>query len=107
MDKLNVQDRLEYARCAVAVLRTLKIADITMRYEGFGRAIGLIADKDPWEIRYREQIRAILRIVAAVEREGLGGRDNDIEPLDFDRIVGEDGKPGAGIEKTSRIVVTE
>jgi hypothetical protein len=34
----------------------------------------------------------------------LGGEAADIEPLEFERIVTEDGKPGAGIVKDSRIV---
>jgi hypothetical protein len=101
---LDVQDRLEYARCAVALLRALAIAKTKMRYEVFARAIGLIPDKDPWEVQYRDQVTAILRVAAAVEKEGLGGRDADVAPLEFDWVVGEDGKPGAGIVKTSRIV---
>ena len=40
MNKLDVQARLEYARAAVAVLRSLKITDRTMRYSDFAAAIG-------------------------------------------------------------------
>jgi len=104
MKTLNAQDRLVYAQRAITVLRALKIAGTKMRYEGFARAIGLIADGDPWEVRHRDQITAIFRIAAAAEREGLGGRDSVIEPLEFDWVVGEDGSPGAGIERDCRIV---
>jgi hypothetical protein len=34
----------------------------------------------------------------------LGGEATDIEPLEFERIVTEDGKPVAGVVKDSRIV---
>ena len=104
MKTLNVQDRLEYARCAVAVLRALKIVDQGMRYEGFARAIGLIADNETWQPWHRQQTDAILQIAAAVERQGLGGRDKNFARLEFDRIVNENGQPGAGIAKNSWIV---
>lgn len=107
MDTLDVQDRLEYARCAVAVIRALKITNTTMRYEALGKAIGLIPDGHLWEARHRQQVEAILRIAAAVEKQRWGGGSTTIEPLDFDRIVGEDGKPGAGVAKTSQIVTKE
>ena len=103
MKRLDVQDRLEYARCAVAVLRALATSKTTMRYEGFARAIGLISDKDPWEVRYKQQVEAILRIAAAVERQVRGGRNEDIERLQFHRVVTENGNPGAGIMKKSWI----
>lgn len=96
--------RRVYARCGIAVLRALKITERTMRYQQFAKAIGLIADGDAWQIRYREQVRAILQIMAAVERQGLGGRREETDALDFDLIVNEKGEPGAGVEKTSRIV---
>ena len=41
---LDVQERLEYARCAVAVLRALQITDNKMQYRDFAKAIGLIPD---------------------------------------------------------------
>ena len=104
MKRLNVQDRLEYARCAVAVLRALKITDRTMRYNELARAIGLMSDNDRWEPWHRQQIEAILQIAAAVERQRWGGEATDIEPLEFDRIVTEDGQPGAGVTKDSRII---
>lgn len=105
MDFLDVQDRLEYARCAVAVLRALKVKSQRMTYQEFGRAIGLIADRDPWHIRYREQLRAIFQITAAVERQGLGGFRPGFEPLNFNCVVNESGVPGIGIDNTSQIVV--
>jgi hypothetical protein len=42
MKELDIQDLLEYARAAVAVLRTLQISDSTMTYADFARAIGLL-----------------------------------------------------------------
>lgn len=103
MKKLNVQDRLEYARCAVAVLRALKITDRTMRYNELARAIGLMSDSDRWEPWHRQQIEAILQIAHAVEQQRWGGEATDISPLEFERIVTEDGLPGAGVVKNSRI----
>jgi hypothetical protein len=104
MKTLNVQDRLEYARCAVGVLRALQITDQKMRYEDFARAIGLIADNEKWQPWHRQQTDAILQTAAAVERQGLGGKDRNIARLEFDRIVNRKGRPGAGIAKNSRIV---
>jgi hypothetical protein len=69
MKRVDVQARLEYARAAVAVLRALKISDRTMRYGEFAKAIGLIADNEPWEVWHRNQVSDILRIVAAVEHQ--------------------------------------
>jgi hypothetical protein len=104
MKTLNVQDRLEYARCAVAVIRALKITDRTMRYNELARAIGLMSDGHRWEPWHRQQIEAILHIAAAVEKQRWGGEATDIAPLEFERIVTEDGKPGAGVFRNSRIV---
>jgi hypothetical protein len=100
---LNVQDRLECARAAVAVLRALKISNITMRYNEFAKAIGLIPDTESWLVQHKQQVEAVLHIVAAVERQRWGGTGTDIESLEFDRVVGEDGKPGPGITRNSRI----
>jgi hypothetical protein len=102
MKTLDVHARLEYARAAVAVLRALKISDQKMRYNEFARAIGLMADEELWQPWHRQQIRDILNLVAATERQA--GDKVEIAPLQFERIVGEDGQPGAGFYKTSRIV---
>lgn len=75
-----------------------------MRYEEFASAIGLISPTDAWEVRYRDQVTAILSIMAAVERQGLGGIDRSAAPLEFDWIVNERGQPGAGFAKESRII---
>ena len=56
MKTLDVQARLEYARAGVAVLRALKLADRTMRYGEFARAIGLIPDGEIWQAWHRKQI---------------------------------------------------
>lgn len=103
MEGLNVQARLQYALAAIVVIRGLKLTDRTMRYGELARAIGLLPEHDQWHIRYRTFITDILSIAAAVERQSgphLGGSD----PLDFERIVNEDGEPGTGILRTSRIV---
>jgi hypothetical protein len=75
-----------------------------MQYEEFARAIGLVSKTDVWEVRYRDQVTAILSVMGAVERHGLGGRDRSIAPLEFEWIVNKKGKPGAGFAKNSRIV---
>jgi hypothetical protein len=99
MNALDVQARLEYARAAVAVLRALKITDRTMRYADLARAIGLMSEDEKWEAPHRQQIRDILNLVAATERQAGGEGE-----LEFGRIVGPDGQPGPGFYKTSRIV---
>jgi hypothetical protein len=102
---LDVQARLEYARAAVAVLRSLKISNSTMRYGQLAVAIGMRAEGAPWQPWYRQQIRDILNLVAATEYQA--GKRAGTEPLDFERIVGEDGLPGAGVSKVSRLVTTD
>ncbi len=102
MKTLDVQARLEYARAAVAVLRALRISDSTMRYGQLAAAIGLMSDNDRWEPWHRQQIRDILNLVAATERQA--GENAGIEPLQFERIVNEEGQPGPGFYKTSKIV---
>ena len=96
---LDVQDRLEYARAAVAVLRALKILDRTMRHQDFARAIGLMPDAEKWYISYRNLIADILNLAAACSRQ----RRPHIT-LEIDRVVDESGKPGSGFWKRARIV---
>ena len=102
MKTLDVQARLEYARAGVAVLRALKLADRTMRYGEFARAIGLIPDGEIWQAWHRKQISEILNLIAAVERQA--GQSTDLESVEFERIVTADGEPGVGFYKSSRIV---
>ena len=102
MKPIDVQDRLEYARAAVAVLRALRIADNTMRYGQLAKAIGLISDGDRWQAWHRQQIRDILNLVAATENQA--GTNSELEPLQYERIVNEAGEPGIGFHKTSKIV---
>jgi hypothetical protein len=103
MEHLDVQQLLEFARAAVAVIRSLQITDRRMRYGELARAIGLIQDDGGWQPWHRQQITTILVIAAAVEREaGTTGT----RPIDFERIVNETGEPGAGVLRTSRIVRT-
>ncbi len=104
MNTLDVQARLEYARAAVAVLRSLRIADRTMRYGEFASAIGLMLNGESWQPWHRQQTRDILNLVAATEKQA--GDNAGGEPLQYERIVGEDGQPGTGFQKVSRIVTT-
>lgn len=97
MKTLDVQARLEYARAAVAVLRAFRIADGTMRYGDFAKAIGL---GDKWQPWYRQQIAEILNLVAATEQQA--GADTSVEPLQFERIVNSKGEPGKGSAKPAR-----
>jgi hypothetical protein len=82
MKALAVQSRLEYARATVAVLRTLKITQTTMRYIDLARSIGLMSDHDRWEPRLRQQIEDILQLVAAAR---LQRRDLRNGPRPFPR----------------------
>jgi hypothetical protein len=102
METLDVQARLEYGRAAVAVLRALKIADGTMRYGEFARAIGLVRDGEEWRVWHRQQITDLLNLIAATERQA--GHNTGVEPLQFERVVNEHGEPGGGFYKSSRIV---
>jgi hypothetical protein len=101
--EVNVQDRLKYALSAVAVIRGLSLTGKTMRYNELARAIGLLAENAQWHVRYRSLITDILSIAAAVEKQ-TGPRFGGSDPLDFSNIVNEDGEPGEGILKASRII---
>src|ERR1700722_19396595 len=101
MNGLNVDDRLRFARRAVAVLRALAASGKKMRYNEFARKIGLMTANERWTAQYRDQTTATLRVVAAVEHYGLGGRDRGVKPLEFDCVVTVSGKPGSGITKNS------
>jgi hypothetical protein len=105
MKTLDAQARLEYGRAAIAVLRALRLKNVTMRYNEFARAIGLITEDETWEPWHRNQTADILNLVAAVERQA--GENTGGEPLEFHRIVRQDGTPGEGFYRTSRIVTTE
>ena len=103
MKALDIQDRLQYARVAVAILRALKITDSTMRYGELARAIGLIRDGGRWEPWHRQQVTDILHLAAAAERQGHANAD--AEPLEFERIVNaETRKAGPGVVKNRRII---
>jgi hypothetical protein len=100
---LDVQDRLEYARSAVAVLRSLQINEKTMSYGEFAKAIGLIPDTEGWKPWHRQQVAEILNLVAAAELQGA--KSHNIRPLQYERVVTRKTKqPGKGISKESRIV---
>ena len=101
MKTLDVQARLEYARAAVAVLRALQISNTKMRYGAFAIAIGIMSEGEKWEVWHKNQIEDILNLTAAAERQGLSPGS---KALEFDRLVGADGKPGKGFKEKSRIV---
>lgn len=101
MKALDVQDRLEYARAGVAVLRALQITDRTMSYAEFARAIGLMAQSGKWQVWHRQQVSDVLNLIAATERQG----PKDAATLEYDRVIVErTGKSGKGVTKESRIV---
>jgi hypothetical protein len=102
MEALDVQDLLEYARAAVAVIRGLKITGSRMRYGQLAKAIGLISDDASWQPWHCQQITAILCIAAAAERQA--NQSAAAEPLEFERIINESGEPGIGVLKNSRII---
>ena len=59
-----------------------------------------MAPDEDWQAWHRHQIGDILYLVAAVEKQAG-------EPvLQFDRIINEQGIPGAGYYRNSSIVVT-
>ena len=100
---LDVQARLEYARAGVAVLRALQIRDGKMRYNEFGKAIGLVPDEEHWQAWHRQQVDGILRLIAAAEKQA--GTKTGLAPIEFHRVINDKGVPGAGIRKRSRIAV--
>jgi hypothetical protein len=75
-----------------------------MRYSEFATAIGLMSDGESWQPWHRQQIRDILNLVAATERQA--GGNTGLEPIQFERIVNQQGQPGEGFYKTSKIVTT-
>jgi hypothetical protein len=98
-NKLDVMAHLEYAARAVKVLRGLTANNDTMRHIDLGRAVGLIGPDERWQPWHRQQVGAILKLVAAVDRHN----NRDQETLEYHRIVGGDGKPGTGVTGTSRL----
>jgi hypothetical protein len=102
MKLLDLETRLEMARAAVAILRGLQIADAKMTYGELARAIGMIKPAESWEAWHRTQIGDILKIVGAVQAQS--GAAAEHHPIEFERIVSEQGEPGPGIAKRSRIV---
>jgi hypothetical protein len=103
MQRLDIQDRLEYARAAVAVIRALGILEKTMRYSEFATAIGLKADGEKWEPWHRQQVSDILYLLAATQRQA--GSNTGTDPLKFEWIVTGDGEPGEGFYRNARIVI--
>src|SRR4051812_29084627 len=103
MKALDVQDRLEYALCGVAVLRALQITDRTITYQQFARAIGLMAEGDKWTARSKTVADDTLKLIAATERRA--GKKSGISDLEYGRVINaKTGKAGDGLLKESRIV---
>ena len=102
MKELDIQDLLEYARAAVAVLRTLQIKNQTMSYADFARAIGILEGPgDVWKAWHRQQTDAVLNAVAAIEAKAR----KKAMPLEYNRIINKrTGQAGPGVEKSSKIV---
>ena len=71
MKTLDTQSRLEYARAAIAVLRTLKLLDTKIQYNQFARAIGLMTTGEKWGIHHREHVSDILKLIEATQAESL------------------------------------
>jgi hypothetical protein len=99
MKTLTVEDRLGFARAAVAVLRSLIATDRTLHYKELAIAIGLMRAGEKWEAWHRSQISEILDLTAAAEHQG-----SSASTLEFERVVRQDGQPGSGVHKFSRIV---
>ena len=105
MKSLDVQDMLEHSRCAVAVLRALKMTEQKMTYQQFARAIGLMADADTWNARYKTVVGEVLKLVAATEKRV--GKNSAIANLEYGRVVNaRTGKSGDGLAKESRLVTS-
>lgn len=102
MKALDVETRLEIARAAVAVLRALSISNRTMTYGELARAIGMVGRDETWEARHRTQITDLMRLIGAVERQA--GSAAQTNPIEYERIVTQDGEQGAGFYKECRIV---
>lgn len=99
MKTLAVEDRLGFARATAAVIRSLSATDRTMHYKELAIAIGLLGMDEKWEVWHRSQISEILNLTAAAEHQGSRS-----PMLEFDRVVRQDGQPGSGVHKFSRIV---
>jgi len=73
--------------------------EVTMRYGDFARAIGLRGENEPWQARHRTLVTKVLRLTALC--------DETLEELDFSRIVGEDGMPGSGHYRATKMTVVD
>jgi len=70
-----------------------------MHFKELAIAISLMRADEKWEAWHRSQISEILDLTAAAEHQG-----SSAPTLEFERIVRQDGQPGAGVNKYSRIV---
>jgi hypothetical protein len=99
MKALTVEDRLEFARATVAVLRSLSATDRTIHHKELAIAIGLMGAADKWEVGHRNEISKILDLASAAQKQG-----SKADPLEFNPVVRQaDEQPGSGISKTPRI----
>ena len=98
---LDAQKRAEAVLAGITVIRVLDLVDATMTYQDFAKEVGLMGRAEKWHPWYRQQVADTLYAIQAISRQSNG------KPLDVKRIVyAETGKPGAGSEKESRIVVS-
>jgi hypothetical protein len=95
------KDRLfECAKAAALILKLLERRDLTMRYQEFAVAVGLIAADQRWEPWHRKQITRIIFTAEAVDN--YGGAP-EIPDSAYYRVVGSDKMPGPGVRRIARI----
>ncbi len=75
-----------------------------MRCSQFAKAIGLMPDDGTWQAWHRKQVPDTLYLASAVEKQAGASTSND--PVERERIVNEDGRPGAGFHRISEIATT-
>ena len=99
MNNPDILQWLQQKSAAVGVLPTREHTNATMTYGDFTRAISLRRGDEAWHARHRTLVSKMLYLLAAAERQ-VG------EPrLPYQRIVTQDGEPGQGNYRESRVVV--
>jgi hypothetical protein len=90
----KTSDLSTYIPATRIVLRTLKKTGATMQYGDFMRVIGARGERERWTRRHFGLVTRILDLTHHCDRS-----------LDFSCLINKyGGKPGAGFNKTSRIV---
>lgn len=101
--RLTVEARIACCVEAVRVLRELAVADTTMRYQGFAKAIGLMPQDAKWQPWHRRQVSDILYMVLAIEGQCVGAPK---APLQHERVVTANGMPGLGVTRVPNIALS-